>query len=69
MTNKRVYEIAKEMNKSSKEIVDKAKSLGFNVSNHMAVISESQEREVVAWMERRCRCSWFPCQDYRPRHA
>lgn len=44
MTNKRVYEIAKEMNKSSKEIVDKAKSLGFNVSNHMAVISESQER-------------------------
>ena len=24
MTNKRVYEIAKEMNKSSKEIVDKA---------------------------------------------
>lgn len=46
MTNKRVYEIAKEMNKSSKEIVDKAKSLGFNVSNHMAVISESQERSL-----------------------
>ncbi|MHC5267943.1 translation initiation factor IF-2 [Enterococcus sp. LJL98] len=46
MTNKRVYEIAKEMNTSSKEIVDKAKSLGFNVSNHMAVISESQEKSL-----------------------
>lgn len=44
MTNKRVYEIANELNKSSKDIIDKAHSLGIDVKNHMGVVSESQER-------------------------
>ncbi|MBM7707927.1 translation initiation factor IF-2 [Enterococcus lemanii] len=44
MTNKRVYEIAKELNKSSKDIIDKAHTLGIDVKNHMGVVSESQER-------------------------
>ena len=43
---KRVYEIAKEMNTSSKEIIDKAHTLGITVKNHMAVISEAQERSI-----------------------
>ena len=46
MTTKRVYEIAKEMNTSSKEIIDKAHTLGITVKNHMAVISEAQERSI-----------------------
>lgn len=44
MTNKRVYEIANELNKSSKDIIDKAHTLGIDVKNHMGVVSESQER-------------------------
>ncbi|EOT28994.1 translation initiation factor IF-2 [Enterococcus saccharolyticus] len=46
MGNKRVYELAKEINKSSKEIVDKAQSLGFDVKNHMGVISDSEEKKL-----------------------
>nr|HPR82116.1 translation initiation factor IF-2 N-terminal domain-containing protein [Enterococcus sp.] len=46
MGKKRVYELAKEINKSSKEIVDKAQSLGFDVKNHMGVISDSEEKKL-----------------------
>ncbi|WP_322597299.1 translation initiation factor IF-2 [Enterococcus sp. HY326] len=43
MGKKRIYELAKEIDKSSKEIVDKAKSLGMDVQNHMSSISEGDE--------------------------
>ncbi|GMA47266.1 translation initiation factor IF-2 [Tetragenococcus muriaticus] len=43
---KRIYELAKEMNKPSKEIVETAQSLGFDVNNHMGSLSESEEQKV-----------------------
>ncbi|MDN6362665.1 MAG: translation initiation factor IF-2 [Tetragenococcus koreensis] len=46
MGKKRIYELAKEMNKSSKEIVEVAQSLGFDVNNHMGSLSESEEQKV-----------------------
>ncbi|KAF1302873.1 translation initiation factor IF-2 [Candidatus Enterococcus willemsii] len=46
MGKKRVYELAKEINKSSKEIVEKAQSLGYDVKNHMGVISDSEEKKL-----------------------
>lgn len=46
MGKKRIYELAKEMNKSSKEIVEAAQSLGFDVNNHMGSISESEEQKI-----------------------
>ncbi|AYW44919.1 translation initiation factor IF-2 [Tetragenococcus koreensis] len=46
MGKKRIYELAKEMNKSSKEIVEAAQSLGFDVNNHMGSLSESEEQKV-----------------------
>lgn len=40
---KRIYELAKEMNKASKDVVDKAHQLGMDVKNHMGAISSEQE--------------------------
>ncbi|WP_303754268.1 translation initiation factor IF-2 [Enterococcus sp. S86.2] len=46
MGKKRIYELAKEINKSSKELVDKAQSLGFDVKNHMGAISDTEEKKL-----------------------
>lgn len=43
---KRIYELAKEINHSSKELVDKAQKLGFDVKNHMGSISETEEKKL-----------------------
>lgn len=46
MSNKRIYELAKEMNKSSKDLVEKAQKLGIDVKNHMGVITSSDEKKL-----------------------
>lgn len=38
---KKVHELAKEMNISSKELQEKAAGLGISVSNHMSVLSDA----------------------------
>ncbi|MDB7100896.1 translation initiation factor IF-2 [Enterococcus mundtii] len=46
MGNKRIYELAKEWNKSSKEVVDKAQKLGIDVKNHMGAVSTQDEKKL-----------------------
>lgn len=46
MSKKRIYELAKEMNQSSKDVVDKAQSLGMNVKNHMGAVSSDEETKL-----------------------
>ncbi|MET2138808.1 translation initiation factor IF-2 [Enterococcus faecalis] len=46
MGKKRIYELAKEMNKASKDVVDKAHQLGMDVKNHMGTISSEQETKL-----------------------
>ncbi|EHV0177396.1 translation initiation factor IF-2 [Enterococcus faecalis] len=46
MGKKRIYELAKEMNKASKDVVDKAHQLGMDVKNHMGAISSKQETKL-----------------------
>lgn len=46
MGKKRIYELAKEMNKASKDVVDKAHQLGMDVKNHMGAISSEQETKI-----------------------
>ena len=46
MGKKRIYELAKEWNKSSKEVVEKAQSLGFDVKNHMGAISDGEAQKL-----------------------
>ena len=43
MGKKRVYEFAKEVNQSSKDVVEKAQTLGIDVNNHMGSLSGDDE--------------------------
>lgn len=42
MAKIRIYELAKEVGKPSKELVTIAKTLGFNVKSHMSVVSDDE---------------------------
>ncbi|WP_430603703.1 translation initiation factor IF-2 [Enterococcus sp. DIV0724b] len=46
MGKKRIYELAKEMNQSSKDVVEKAHALGMDVKNHMGAISSEEESKL-----------------------
>ncbi|MHA7611498.1 translation initiation factor IF-2 [Weissella viridescens] len=43
---KRIYELAKELNVSSKDLVSAAESAGFDVKNHMSTINDNQEKDL-----------------------
>jgi translation initiation factor IF-2 len=46
MGKKRIYELAKEINQSSKDVVDKAHKLGMDVKNHMGAITSEEETKL-----------------------
>ncbi|GAX02982.1 translation initiation factor IF-2 [Secundilactobacillus pentosiphilus] len=46
MGKKRIYELAKELNVSSKAILDKAQEKGFDVKNHMSSLGSNEERQL-----------------------
>ncbi len=48
MSKKRIYELAKELNVSSKEVIAAARKKGIEVGNHMSTIGENEERQVRA---------------------
>ncbi|SEM47108.1 translation initiation factor IF-2 [Ligilactobacillus sp. WC1T17] len=48
MSKKRIYELAKELNVSSKEVISAAKEKGFKVGNHMSTLGENEERQLRA---------------------
>lgn len=48
MSKKRLYEIAKEVGKSSKEVVEQAKSLGLEVKSHASSVEEADAKRLVA---------------------
>ena len=45
---KKVHELAKELNISSKELQDRARQLGINVSSHMSVLSDTDIERIKA---------------------
>lgn len=46
MGKKRVYELAKEINQSSKDVVEKAQKLGLDIKNHMGALSPDEESKI-----------------------
>lgn len=48
MSKKRLHEIAKEIGKTSKEVVEKAKSLGLDVKSHASSVSEEDAKKIVS---------------------
>ncbi|HEL0003727.1 TPA: translation initiation factor IF-2 [Streptococcus equi subsp. zooepidemicus] len=48
MSKKRLHEIAKEIGKSSKEVVERAKSLGLDVKSHASSIEEADAKKIAS---------------------
>lgn len=48
MSKKRLYEIAKELGKSSKEVVEYAQELGLDVKSHSSSVEESDAKRIAA---------------------
>lgn len=48
MSKKRLYEIAKELGKSSKEVVEYAQELGLDVKSHSSSVDESEAKRIAA---------------------
>ena len=48
MSKKRLYEIAKELGKESKEVVARAKELGLDVKSHSSSVEEAAASKIVA---------------------
>nr|WP_027970108.1 translation initiation factor IF-2 [Streptococcus castoreus] len=48
MSKKRLHEIAKEIGKSSKEVVEHAKSLGLDVKSHASSVEEADAKKIVS---------------------
>lgn len=48
MSKKRLHEIAKEIGKTSKEVVEKAKSLGLDVKSHASSVCEEDAKKIVS---------------------
>ncbi|WP_172189504.1 translation initiation factor IF-2 [Lentilactobacillus kribbianus] len=46
MGKKRIYELAKELNVSSKQIIDDANQAGLDIKNHMASVDDQQEKQI-----------------------
>ena len=51
MGKKRIYELAKEINVASKDILETANKKGYDLKNHMATIDDNQEKtEQYLWL-------------------
>ncbi|MBA2796484.1 translation initiation factor IF-2 [Streptococcus porcinus] len=48
MSKKRLHEIAKEIGKTSKEVVEKAKELGLDVKSHASSVDESTANKIAS---------------------
>ncbi len=46
MGKKRIYELAKEINVSSKEIIEKAQADGLDIKNHMSTLDADSEKHL-----------------------
>ena len=46
MGKKRIYELAKELNVSSKQVLNTAKKQGISVGNHMSTVNLNEEKAI-----------------------
>ena len=53
MSKVRIYELAKDLNISSKELVEKAKTIGMEVENHRSAITKEEAQQLKAEFENR----------------
>ncbi len=53
MSKKRLYEIAKELGKESKEVVTRAKELGFDVKSHASSVDTDVAEKLIRAFQRK----------------
>lgn len=51
MSKIRVYEVAKQLNVSTKEILDKLKEYGFEIHSHMSTLEDEEARLVIGYYQ------------------
>ena len=51
MTKKRIYELAKELKMSSKQVIKIAKEQGLTVGNHMSTVNAGEEQVIKKAMK------------------
>ena len=51
MSKKRIYELAKELNVASKEVLQAAKAQGIKVGNHMSAVTPDEEQRIRTTMK------------------
>jgi len=55
MSKKRLNEIARELGKTSKEVVAKAQELGFDVKSHASSVDDASAKRIAdSFQPRRC---------------
>ncbi len=47
MSNIKIHEIAKKLNINSKDVLNKAKDLGFNIKSHLSAVSEEDAEKII----------------------
>ena len=53
MGNKKIYELAKEINKTNKETIEIANSLGIDVKSHLNSITEEETNKIVSSLNKK----------------
>ena len=53
MGNKKIYELAKELNKTNKEIIEIANKLGMDVKSHLNSITEEEANKIVLSLKKK----------------
>ena len=46
MSKTRIHELAKELNVSTKDLIDSAHSLGYDVKNHMSALEDQEIKQI-----------------------
>ena len=47
MSNIKIHEIAKKLNINSKDVLNKARDLGFNIKSHLSAVSEEDAEKII----------------------
>ena len=47
LSNIKIHEIAKKLNINSKDVLNKAKDLGFNIKSHLSAVSEEDAEKII----------------------
>ena len=53
MGNKKIYELAKEINKTNKETIEIANSLGIEVKSHLNSITDEEANKIIASLNKK----------------